>query len=148
LFLSGFRCFSGSFVGVVLDDLLFFINFFLAGLLLLLEGNFVCSFNLSDHFQIANSLLFCCFNFCKSHGLNLASHLFLFLGKKFTLTNAFFLTLLNLVDDDKCAFSLLLLANDLTLFSDFETLQALDFHEQVKLFLLLDPLTFELLVFL
>lgn len=148
LLLSGFGCFSCSFVSVVFYNLLFLFNFFLAGLLLFLQSNFVCSFDLSDHFQIANTLFFCCFDFSKSHGLDLASHLFLFLGKKFSLTNAFFFTFLNLVDDYKCAFALLLLADDLALFSNLKTFQALDLHEQVKLFLLFNPLTFELLVFL
>jgi hypothetical protein len=148
LLLGGFGSFSGSFICIVLDDLLFFVNFFLAGLLFLLKCNFVGSLNLGDHFQIAYALLLCCFDLCKSHGLDLTSHLFLFFSKKFTLTDAFLLTLLNLVDDDKCAFALLLLANNLTFFCDFETLQALNLHEQVKLFLLFNPLTFEHLVFL
>jgi hypothetical protein len=148
LFLCGFSCFSRGLVCVVLNDLLFLIDFFLAGLLLLLKSNLVCSLYFSNHFQIANALLFCCFDLCKSQGLDLASHLFLFLGKKFTLTDALFLTLLNLVNYDKSAFSLLLLADDLTLFSNLETFQTFNLHEQVELFLLFNPLTLELLVFL
>jgi len=148
LLLSGFSSFSCSFVCVVLNDLLLFIDFFLAGLLLLLEGNLVGSLDFGNHFQITNALLLGCFDLSKPHGLNLASHLFLFFSKKFTLADTFLLTFLNLINNDKCALALLVLANNLALFSHFETLQALDLHQQVKLLLFFDPLTFELLVFL
>ena len=148
LLLSGFGGFSSGFVCVVLNNFLLFIDFFLAGLLLLLEGNLVGSFDLGNHFQIANALFLGCFDLSKPHGLNLASHLFLFFSKKFTLANTFLLPFLNLINNDKCALALLVLANNLALFSHFETLQALDLHQQVKLLLFFDPLTFELLVFL
>jgi hypothetical protein len=148
LIFSGFGGFSCGFVGIVLNDFLFFINFFLASLLLFLEGDLVGSFDFSNHFQITNALLLGGFDLGKPHGLNLACHLFLFFGKKFTLTDTFLLAFLDLINNDKCAFSLLLLANNLALFGYFKTLQALDLHQQVKLFLFLNPLTLELLVFL
>jgi hypothetical protein len=122
LFLSGFGGFSCSLVSIVFDYFLLFIDFFLAGLLLLLEGNLVRSFDFGNHFQITNALLFGSFNLGKPHGLNLASHLFLFFGKKFTLADTFLFAFLNLINDDKCTFALLLLANNLAFLGYFETL--------------------------
>jgi hypothetical protein len=79
LLLCGFTSFSGSFALVVVYDFLFLVDFFLAGLLLFGKSNLIGSLDFSDHFQIANALYFSSLYLGKSHGLNLASHLFLLL---------------------------------------------------------------------
>ena len=58
------------------------------------------------------------------------------------------LALLNLVDDDECAFATGLSADDFALLCNFEGFETLDLHHQVELFLLFKPLLLEQFVLL
>ena len=58
------------------------------------------------------------------------------------------LALLNLVDDDECAFATGLSADDFALLCNFEGFETLDLHHQVELLLLFKPLLLEQLVLL
>jgi hypothetical protein len=147
-FFFGFGSFASSFFLVVAYNFLVFKNFFLAGLLLLWKGNFVCSFDLSDHLQIAGALFLGCFDFSQTHSFNLTSHLLLFLSKQFTLSDALLLSFLNLVDNNQCSLTLGLLTDDFTFLSYFKSLKSLNLHQQVKFLLFFNPLLFEVFVLL
>jgi hypothetical protein len=80
--------------------------------------------------------------------LDLAIQLLLFFRQQLPLPDALPLAFLNLVDDYSCTLALGMLADNLALISNLESLEAFNLHHDVKALLLLNPLALELLVFL
>jgi len=64
------------------------------------------------------------------------------------LSDTFFLTFLNLIDDNECSLALSLLTDDFAFLGYFQSLKTFDLHKQVKFLLFLDPLLLEVFVFL
>jgi hypothetical protein len=81
LLLGSLGSFTRCFALVILYNFLLLVDFFLAGLLFLLESDLVGSFNFSYHFQISNTLLLRCFYLSLSQGFDLSGHLLLLFSK-------------------------------------------------------------------
>jgi hypothetical protein len=146
-FLEGLGDFTGNLLLVVTDNFLLFIDFLLAELLLLGEGDGVGSLNLSNKLKVTLTLGFGSSDLSLALVLDLAGHLLLFLLKHLALLDTLDFTLLDLVDNNDGTLATSLHADLLTLLGDLETLKSLDFHHEVQLLLLLDPLGFKLFVF-
>ena len=133
---------------LILNDLIFMVLFLTRSLLLLDKG---LSISLGSLFhQVVDSLSFslCCFRILSLHLVNIGQKVHLFLISDFLLSHSFDGSLLDLINDD---LSTLLSGIMLSVFSFFlllENLESLDFHHEIKLFLLFNPFRLESLIFL
>jgi len=144
--LFGFGSFTRNFILIVTDNFHVFIHLHLSHLGLLCEGYLISSLNLSDQFCVPLAFFLSLSNLFLFLLLKHAHHLLLLLNKQLTLSDAFVLTFLDLVNDYGGTLALSLDALNLTLLSHFEALETLDFHHEIQAFLLFAPLFFENLV--
>jgi len=79
---------------------------------------------------------------------NVAQEQLLLLIEDVFLTEAFFFTFLNLIDNFASTFTSRDLALNLTILLRLDILEAFDLHHDVEMFLLANPLAFEVLILL
>jgi hypothetical protein len=145
-FLKGQFDLAFNLVFVVTDDLLLFVEFALSKLGFLSEGNLVSGLNLRNQTEVLSTLIVSGLDLTLTLGLDLASHLLLLFDELLALLDTLNLALLDLIHNNEGALAASLTTDSLTLLSNFETLESLNFHQEVELALLFKPLLFELLV--
>jgi len=132
---------------LILNDLLFMILFLSSSLLLLDQG---LSISLGSLFhQVVDSLSFSltCFSILSLHLFNIGQKVHLFLISDFLFSHSFDGSLLDLINDDLSALLSGLMLSNLSFFLLLENLESLDFHHEIKLFLLFNPFLLKSLIF-
>lgn len=133
---------------VVTHNFQIFLAFLSQLILLAVEGNLVGNFDLLKHLSVSVLLGLSGSSVLDLLLLNGPHHLLLLTLKLFSLLDANNLTLLNLLNDYGSTTSLSLDSQTLALILSLQCLQTLDFHHEIKAFLLIDPVGFEVLVLL
>ena len=136
---------SDSF-GVVTHDFQIFITLLSEFLLFAIEGDLVSDLNLLDHLLVADPLGLCGSDVQRLLLLDGPHHLLLLALKLLTFLDSLDFSLFDLLDDNGCTAALGLHSQSLSFILSFQCLQTLDFHHQIKAFLLIDPFLLELFV--
>jgi len=133
---------------LILDDLLLVI-FFLTSSLLLLDKRLGISLGCLFH-QVVDSHSFSltCFSILSLHLVDISQKVHLFLISDFLLSHSFDGSLLDLINDDLSALLSGLMLSHFSFFLLLENLKSLDFHHEVKLFLLFNPFLLKSLIFI
>ena len=133
---------------LILDDLLLVI-FFLTSSLLLLDERLGISLGCLFH-QVVDSHSFSltCFSILSLHLVDISQKVHLFLISDFLLSHSFDGSLLDLINDDLSALLSGLMLSHFSFFLLLENLKSLDFHHEVKLFLLFNPFLLKSLIFI
>ena len=133
---------------LILDDLLLVIFFLTSSLLLLDEGLGISLGCLFHQVVDSHSFSLTCFSILSLHLVDISQKVHLFLISDFLLSHSFDGSLLDLINDDLSALLSGLMLSHFSFFLLLENLKSLDFHHEVKLFLLFNPFLLKSLIFI
>lgn len=133
---------------LILDDLLLVIFFLTSSLLLLDERLGISLGSLFHQVVDSHSFSLTCFSILSLHLVDISQKVHLFLISDFLLSHSFDGSLLDLINDDLSAHLSGLMLSHFSFFLLLENLESLDFHHEVKLFLLFNPFLLKSLIFI
>lgn len=133
---------------LILDDLLLVILFLTSSLLLLDERLGISLGCLFHQVVDSHSFSLTCFSILSLHLVDISQKVHLFLISDFLLSHSFDGSLLDLINDDLSAHLSGLMLSHFSFFLLLENLKSLDFHHEVKLFLLFNPFLLKSLIFI